>query len=214
MTRRIALGLVALSAVPLLGGAARLAGMTGSHGGPMDARFVQSPWPVTVHILSASLFAALGAFQFDSSLRRTWPRWHRMAGRAVLLCGLLAATTGVWMTWAYDIPRELQGPILFWVRVAVGSGMAMALMLALHAIRRGELPGHQVWMMRAYALGQGAGTQVLFLLPPQLLLGEAVTGSPRDLLMTAAWLANLAVVEWVWRATSHRGLTAKPVPSI
>jgi hypothetical protein len=35
-----------------------------------------------------------------------------------------------------------------------------------------KFPAHQAWMLRAYALGQGAGTQVLFLLPPQLLSGE------------------------------------------
>lgn len=206
MKLRIALWLVALSVVPLLGGVARLAGMAGVDGQPMDARFVQSPMPALVHILAASLFSVLGAFQFESRLRQAWPRWHRVAGRLVMLCGLLAATTGVWMTLAYVIPPELQGRILFWVRLAVGSGMALALVLALQAIRGGKVPSHTTWMLRAYALGQGASTQVLFLLPPQLLSGEAVTGLPRDLLMTAAWAANLFVAESIRRQQESKSL--------
>jgi hypothetical protein len=99
------------------------------------------------------------------------------------------------MTLQYAIPPPLQGSLLFWVRLAVGSGMALSLVLAVRAIRDGNVPSHQAWMLRAYALGQGAGTQVLFLLPPQLLSGEAVTGTPRDLLMTAAWAANVLVAE-------------------
>ena len=195
MNFRVAYWLVALSAVPVLGGVARLAGLAGFEGAPNDARFSQSAGPVVGHILCASLFSVLGAFQFESRLRRDWPRWHRYAGRVLVLCGLLTAATGVWMTLQYAIPPPLQGSLLFWVRLAVGSGMALSLVLAVRAIRDGNVPSHQAWMLRAYALGQGAGTQVLFLLPPQLLSGEAVTGTPRDLLMTAAWAANVLVAE-------------------
>jgi hypothetical protein len=53
-------------------------------------------------------------------------------------------------------------------------------------------------MIRAYALGQGAGTQVLVLGPGVLLSGE-VLGPTRDLLMTLAWAINLAVAEHLIR---------------
>ena len=56
-------------------------------------------------------------------------------------------------------------------------------------------------MVRAYALGQGAGTQVLLLLPVTVLAGE-VTGLARDVVMTGAWLGNLAVAEWMLRRAS------------
>jgi hypothetical protein len=51
-------------------------------------------------------------------------------------------------------------------------------------------------MARAYALAQGAGTQALLLLPLTIAFGE-ITGLVRDLALTAAWIVNLAVVEWI-----------------
>lgn len=205
MKLRIAYWLFALSVVPLLGGVARLAGVAGVDGAPMDIRFAHNPLPAIVHIVAASVFVALGAFQFESGLRRAWPRWHRYAGRVVVLCGLLTAATGIWMTVQYAIPTHLQGKLLFGVRLAVGGGMALSLVLAVQAIRDGKVPSHQAWMLRAYALGLGAGTQVFFLLPPELFSGEPVTGILRDALMTAAWAANLLVAEFARR---------RPVPAI
>jgi hypothetical protein len=55
-------------------------------------------------------------------------------------------------------------------------------------------------MVRAYALGQGAGTQVLVLGPGVLLFGE-VLGPTRDLLMTVAWGINVGFAEYVIRRT-------------
>ncbi|MBT9595033.1 MAG: DUF2306 domain-containing protein [Vitreoscilla sp.] len=199
MTLRTAYWLVALSVVPLLGGVARLAGLAGVDRAPMDTRFAHNPLPAIVHIVAASVFSVLGAFQFESGLRRAWPRWHRYAGRVLVLCGLLTAATGVWMTVQYAIPRPVQGSLLFGVRLAVGGAMALSLVLAVKAIREGNVPSHQAWMLRAYALGLGAGTQVFFLLPPELISGEPVTGILRDALMTAAWAANLLVAEFAVR---------------
>ena len=51
-------------------------------------------------------------------------------------------------------------------------------------------------MMRAYALGVGAGTQTLTIMPWYFLDGMPSV-FPRAILMGAAWLINLAVAEWV-----------------
>ena len=209
MRLRVAPWLVALSVVPALGGFARLAGLAGLDGAPIDARFAENPLPAVLHIVTATLFSVLGAFQFESGLRSAWPRWHRHAGRVLVLCGLITAGTGVWMTLQYTIPVPLQGSLLFWVRLAVGSAMALSLVLAVRTILAGDVQSHQAWTLRAYALAQGAGTQVLFLLPAQLLSGEAATGALRDVLMTAAWAANILVAELVIR----RGARLPPCPT-
>jgi hypothetical protein len=53
-------------------------------------------------------------------------------------------------------------------------------------------------MVRAYALGQGAGTQALVMLPVTLMAG-APTFVFRDVLMVCAWGLNVAFAEWIIR---------------
>ncbi|MFT6864468.1 MAG: hypothetical protein ACJAVK_003034, partial [Akkermansiaceae bacterium] len=53
-------------------------------------------------------------------------------------------------------------------------------------------------MIRAYALGQGAGTQVLVSIPWLVTVGEP-SGFTRDVLMTLAWVINVFVAEWIIR---------------
>jgi hypothetical protein len=53
-------------------------------------------------------------------------------------------------------------------------------------------------MIRAYALGMGAGTQVFTHLPWFLLVGTP-RGLARDSLMAAGWLINVFVAERVVR---------------
>lgn len=195
--------LVALSTVPTLGGIARLASVSGRGAvGADDARFLAAPAPVVIHVISATLFCLLGAFQFSAPFRQHWPVVHRSAGRLLALCGLLAAATGLWMTIFYRIPSNLQGPILHAVRLLVACAMSAAIVLAWRTILRRDVARHEAYMIRAYALGQGAGTQVLLLGPWMLLSGET-GGLTRDLLMTFAWLINVAVAELIIRSRSR-----------
>jgi hypothetical protein len=95
--------LIFLSAVPIAAGTFRIVQLTG--GGeitPENARFFASPVPVVVHIVSATLYSVLGAFQFAPGLRRWKPGWHRAAGKWILVpSGLAAALSGLWMTQFY-----------------------------------------------------------------------------------------------------------------
>ena len=191
--------LIMLSLIPLLGGIVRLRGLTGGATvTPDNARFVSAPLPVILHILAASLFCLLGAFQFAPGFRRRRPAWHRLAGRWLIVAGLLTALSGVWMTVFYAIPQPLQGSLLYIVRLLVGAGMVLSLTLAWTTVRRKQIGAHRAWMMRAYALGQGAGTQALIFVPYTLALGKP-DQLTRDLLMSAAWVINLAVVELLLR---------------
>lgn len=187
--------LLLLSVVPMLGGLLRL-GSFGEPTTPESARFVASPIPILLHIAGASVYSVLGAFQFSAAVRRRFPRWHRLAGRLIAFAGLLTAATGLWMTVFYAIPAPLQGPLLRVVRLLVGAGTLLAIVLAVRSILRRRVPEHEAWMIRAYALAQGAGTQVFVLGLPSLFVGEIV-GLTRDLLMGLAWAVNLGVAEWI-----------------
>ena len=191
--------LLMLSLVPVMAGVLRLSGLA-SGGGvtPENARFMALPAPVVLHIVCASLFCVLGALQLDSALRQRFPRLHRIAGRVAAPCGIVAALTGMWMTAAYAIPAALQGQLLYGVRMVAGLAMALAIVVSVHAVLKRRIAQHKAWMVRAYALGQGAGTQVLILLPVTLMAG-APTFFFRDVLMASAWGLNVIVAEWIIR---------------
>jgi hypothetical protein len=71
-------GLLVLSAIPLAFGAFRLSELAaGAEITPANARFFASPLPVVVHIVSAAVYALLGAFQFATGYRRRAFGWHR-----------------------------------------------------------------------------------------------------------------------------------------
>jgi Predicted membrane protein (DUF2306) len=191
--------LLLLSLVPVAAGVVRVWGLVA--GGEVTAdnlRFVTKPGPVVLHVVSATLFCLLGAFQFDASIRQRHPRLHRIVGRVVVPSGILAALTGLWMTVAHAIPSALQGGLLYGVRIGVALAMALAIAMSLQAVLQRRIAQHKAWMVRAYALGQGAGTQVLILLPVSLLAG-APTYLLRDVLMASAWGLNVIFAEWLIR---------------
>jgi uncharacterized membrane protein len=199
--------LLALCLVPVAAGTARLAQLArGAAVTPENERFLTSPAPVVVHIVCASLFCVLGAFQFVPGLRRRRLGWHRRAGRLVIPCGLAAALSGLWMTLFYALPAA-DDDWLKGFRLIFGSGMLLSLGLGLLAVRRRDIPKHRAWMTRGYAIGLGAGTQVLTGVPWLLLVGKP-EGHTRALLMAAGWVINLAVAErTIRRQPRQAGLT-------
>jgi len=196
-------GLILLSIVPALAGTARLvelgsaAPVTAS-----NARFIAAPLPVVLHIVSVVIYSILGAFQFASGFRRRHARWHRRAGWALVPAGLVAALSGLWMTLFYPWPAG-DGVALYWQRLGFGSAMLAALLLGVDALRRRKFAEHGAWMIRAYAIGLGAGTQVFTHLVWLMLVGQPTEAS-RAVLMGAGWVINLAVAEWIIRRHASR----------
>lgn len=191
-------GLILLALVPAVMGSARLAQLAGDTAvTPENARFVAQPLPVVMHILAVLPYSLLGAFQFAPGFRRRHRGWHRAAGRVLGVCGLVAALTGLWMAQFYPWP-EGDGVSLYVQRLVFGTGMVVSVVLALDAVRRRDFEAHGAWMMRAYAIGMGAGTQVLTHVPWFVLFGKPDEGT-RAWLMGGAWVINLLVAEWVIR---------------
>lgn len=204
--------LILLSLCPLTFGAIRLNELaSGAEITPANARFFASPIPVVLHIVSAGVYALLGALQFVSRLWRGGNGWHRWVGRLLLVpCGLLVGISALWMTLFY--PRsEGASDLLFLFRLLFGSGMILSILLGFAAIRKRDILQHRAWMIRAYAIGLGAATQML-----TGIAGEIIAGPPSELgnalLMGAGWVINLAVAEWIIRRrSSNRARTAAVV---
>lgn len=196
--------LIALSTVPVLAGTARLAELArGAPITPANARFMASAWPVVLHIVAATFYSLLGAAQFSAGLRRWSRNWHRASGRVVVVAGVLAAISGLWMTQRYPWPAG-DGRLLYMERLVFGTAMLVSLLLALAAIRRRDFTAHGRWMIRAYAIGLGAGTQVFTHLPWFLLKHDAPDAGPRALMMGAGWAINVVVAEWAIRRIGQR----------
>ena len=186
--RLIPAALIVLSIIPILVGVIRL--ITGS-----NPRLFTSPLPIVLHIISVSLYIVLGAFQFSPGLRRRSLHWHRVAGRLLIPSGLVVALSGLWMSHFYPWQKH-DGVVLYGLRLMFGSAMFLSLLLGADAIRRRNFKQHGAWMIRAYAIAAGTGTQVFTFLPWVLfpdLQGETV----KAVATGAAWVINLIVAEWL-----------------
>jgi uncharacterized membrane protein len=166
---------------------------------PQNARALSAPTPIVLHILSSSLFCLLGAVQFLPSVRRRHAATHRNLGRLVAAAGCLSALSGLWMTLVFTFPPALQGPLLFWVRIAVGGAMVGFIVRAVVAIRARDTAVHRAAMLRAYAIGQGASTQALLFLTALAVFGTELVGLQRDVAMTMAWAINMIAAEGLIR---------------
>lgn len=211
---RVPLALVLLSAFPVLAGSLRLLELAGGPAVlPANPRVSASPGPVVAHVLAAAAYALLGAFQFSARLRRRRPGWHRGSGRLLVVAGLGVALSGLWMTLLH--PGAPGGDLLWVVRLLVGTAMAASIVLGFAAIRRREIAAHRAWMIRAYALGLGAGTQVVTQGGGEAVFGRSDLSTA--LCLTAGWALNAAVGEWVIRRSptprARRPLPVEPLPT-
>jgi len=188
--------LLALAIVPVIAGLVLLAGLVTGQASAEDARFVEHPLPITLHVLAVTPYALLGALQFAPALRRRG--WHRVVGMALVPLGLIAALTGLWMAHFYPWP-EGDGQVVYLMRLAVGVAMTFSIGRGVMSLRHRDYAEHGAWMLRGYALGMGAGTQVLTHLPWFLLVGGAPDERSRAVMMGLAWVINVAVAEFVNR---------------
>lgn len=196
--------LILLSLVPAIAGTTRLMQLArGTEVTPANARFFAQPLPVVLHILSVIPFSMIGAFQFSKGLRRRHRRWHRAAGRVLGVCGLVAALSGLWMAHFYPWPSG-DGIGVYVERLVFGTAMIVSIVVGIDAAaRRRDFQAHSAWMIRAYAIGLGAGTQVFTHLPWFILVGKPGE-TARTVLMGAGWVINVVVAEWIIRASDSK----------
>ena len=205
---RVPAALVALGTVPVVAGSLRLVELSGgAEAMPSDARYDASPLPVVVHIVSATVFAILGAFQFSSSIRRRRPGWHRRSGRVLVVAGLGVALSALWLNQFFP-KAEATREVLYPLRMAFGVAMVLTIVLGFLAARRRDFSRHRAWMIRSYAIGMVAGTQVFTLGLGGLVLGSGELTTA--LLMAAAWGINLAVAERAIRTRTRRRSPSVP----
>lgn len=187
--------------------AARDSGLAGAYAAA--ATFFQGA--LYVHLYTGGAALALGPLQFVGALRRRRPRLHRVVGRVYLGAVAVASVAGFAI-----LPVNSAGLV-----GVLGFGALAVLWFvtgyrALRAIRVGDVPSHQAWMLRNYGLTFAGVTLRLWL---GLLMGaQIVAGATPDAafadVYTAVpflcWLPNLVVAEALVR---RRGLPSYALPA-
>jgi uncharacterized membrane protein len=204
----VPVALVALSVVPIIAGSLRLVELTG--GAAVLPAKPTSPVPLVFHIVSASVYSVLGAFQFSAGFRRRRPGWHRVAGRLLVVLGVIVALSALWLT-TFTPRFEGSGELYRVFRLLFGSAMLLSIVLGFLAIRRRDVARHRAWMIRAYAIALAAGAQVFTLGIGEAIVGKGDTSSA--LFAGAGWVINLAVAEWVIRRRPARRTVAVRDPA-
>lgn len=195
-------GLVLLALIPAATGSMSLINtsselLAGTDGSGRDvARYVEHPVLIFTHVIAGVAFALLGVLQVTPRFRARHMMLHRRLGRGLGVAALAAGVTAVWMNAIFPPPG---GVAQQWVTGIFGAAMTLSVAFGLSAVYRGEIARHRAWMMRGYALGLGAGTQRLMIVPLLAMNGWALT--PGIILTATAggWIANLVVAELLIR---------------
>jgi len=208
----VPVALFALGSLTVLSGAFRLtsigAGPDAKGADEMAHYFAHTPL-ITAHIVAGILFNLMTPLQFVAGLRQRLPAVHRWSGRLLVVAGVIAGATAVWMN---EIFPDYGGFAKYLGLHLFGSGLILTLVLGLRAAFVRDFDSHRAWMMRAMALGLGGATQRIYLLPIFVYFGE-LSDAAIAAGIWSGFLINLIFVEWLlWRERMMRKM-AVPDPS-
>lgn len=173
---------------------------------PVFQVYVDQPWMPAIHILSGTVFMLLGPLQFIPSIRRHRPKRHRVTGRVFLVCGLIAAATGLGVEFVFPLRG---GYFKRAAMVLFSLAMLATLILAWRAAVRRRIDRHRAWVVRGYAIGLALSTTRLYFIPAYL-----INGNPTEFeAATVTWLGfciNCLVAEWIVRRSRRAQGTSGP----
>ncbi len=156
----------------------------------LEESFKARPWGIYIHIIGAMFALIIGPFQFLTRLRDRYVNLHRWMGRTYLTGVLLGGVGGFYVA-LYSFggfPTQLGFASASIVWLFTG-------FMAYKRIRAKNVPVHQEWMIRNYAL-------TLFAVTFRIWLGIFMsTGMEFEEAYPAVawfgWVTNLMVAEWI-----------------
>lgn len=149
--------------------------------------------PLVIHVLSSALYGCVGAFLLSLSIGTKARKLHRLLGPLLAASGILSSGSGIWMAFNY-LTNGTSMVLLQLFRLFFGSLMFGALFSGYLLARRRKYMLHSIWMLRAYAIGYGAVSQMGLLMIVSILNGE-LTDTLYTLIIGLSWVINLLVAE-------------------
>lgn len=128
--------------------------LAGAPGVDFSERYVAHPWLAYLHIAPGVVYLVLAPLQLTRRYRIRHYVVHRRLGRVLLTCALVAGVFAL----LFGVPNAWGGAPEAAATVVFGCWFLLCLVLALRAIRRGDVHRHRRWMIRAFAVGIGVGT--------------------------------------------------------
>jgi uncharacterized membrane protein len=165
-----------------------------------ELRYIEHPVVTALHMLSGILFISLAPLQFLKKFRSKRLDLHRRLGRVLVACALISGTYGLISTIVLPAFGGLPSEAAAWF---FGPLFLFAIVRAFWCARNKKIIQHQQWMIRAFALGLGVGTQRVIL----IILMTSTGYSFEESFGTALWLGfglNLLIAESWINATRNK----------
>ncbi len=125
-----------------------------------DARYIEHPLIAGLHMYAGILFLILAPLQFSKKLRANHISMHRILGRILMVCALISGLYGIAALVALPAFGGLATETSGWF---FGCIFLFSIARAFWCIKNKKIASHREWMIRAFALGLGVGTQRLVL---------------------------------------------------
>jgi uncharacterized membrane protein len=154
---------------------------------------------LVIHVAGGMVALIIGPLQFFSSLRRMYPRIHRVIGRIYLLSVLISASASVYLA-VFDNWITKKG--FMFATGALGMALAWYITagMAYYAIKNRNFNQHKEWMIRSYVL---TSNFIIFRLIFYGLLGIdsfPFKDDAGDFTVWAGWSIPLLITEWILQA--------------
>lgn len=167
-----------------------------------QSRYVDHPLITAIHMLTGIAFVVLAPIQFNKKLRQKYRKAHRVLGRVLLVSALIAGIYGLLAVVRFPAYGGISTVAAGWF---FGPLFLYSLVRAFWHIRKREVAQHREWMIRAFALGLGVGTQRIF-----IGLFAALGGFRIDEVFgTSLWIGfalNLVIAEiWIQKTRAVDG---------
>lgn len=167
-----------------------------------DGRFGAHPVMTFLHVVPGAVLLAFAPLQFSSRIRNRHRSLHRWSGRVLLAVFAVTGGSGLYfgLLMPFGGPGEAAAIALFggWMLVAAGRAFA--------AIRKGDVPRHREWMVRAFAAAISISTVRVAGAVLEVTLGSPAW-TPEQLFVLsvwAGWVATIGAAELWIRHTRQR----------